>query len=98
MSDFKVMQQMGEFFKGFSQFAREAPFRVGSEAAQQEGDYAGVPVRQIFYQGGRPNMKTEINEVRREDFDASLFELPQGYKKQKMMEMPGGKGKNPFQP
>ena len=41
-------------------------------------------------------MKTEINEVRREDFDASLFELPQGYKKQKMMEMPGGKG-NPFQ-
>ncbi len=96
MSDFKVMQQMGEFFKGFSQFAREAPFRVGSEAAQLEGDYAGVPVRQIFYQGGRPNMKTEINEVGREDFDASLFELPQGYKKQKMMEMPGGKG-NPFQ-
>ncbi len=97
MSDFKVMQQMGEFFKGFSQFGREAPFRVGSEAAEQEGDYSGVPVRQIFYQGGRPISKTEIKEVRREDFDASLFEVPEGYKKQKMMDMPAGKGINPFQ-
>ena len=96
MSDFKVMQQMGEFFKGFSQFGNEAPFRVGSEAAQQEKDYTGVPVRQIFYQGGRPISKTEIKEVRREDFDASLFEIPEGYKKQKMMDMPAGKG-NPFQ-
>ncbi len=42
-------------------------------------------------------MKTEIKEVRREDFDASLFEVPEGYKKLKMMEMPGGKGKSPFQ-
>ena len=97
MSDFKVMQQMGEFFKGFSRFGQEAPFRVGSEAAEQEGDYSGVPVRQIFYQGGRPSSKTEIKEVRREDFDASLFELPAGYKKQKMIEMPAGGGGNPFQ-
>lgn len=96
-SDFKVMQQMAEFIKGFSQFGREAPFRVGSEAAQQEGDYSGVPVRQIFYQDGRPSSKTEIKEVRREDFDASLFELPEGYKKQEMIEMPGGSGRNPFQ-
>ena len=97
MSDFKVMQQMGEFFKWFSRFGREAPFRVGSEAAKQEGDYSGVPVRQIYYQGGRPTSKSEIKEVRREDFDASLFELPAGYKKQKMMEMPAGKGRDPFQ-
>ncbi len=97
MGDFKVMQQMGEFFKGFSRFGSEAPFRVGSEAAQQEGDYSGVPVRQIFYQGGRPTLKTEIKEVRRENFDSSLFELPEGYKKQKIMEMPAGKRSNPFQ-
>ena len=97
MSDFNVMQQMAEFIKGFSQFGREAPFRVGSEAAKQEGDYSGVPVRQIYYQGGRPTSKSEIKEVRREDFDASLFELPAGYKKQKMMEMPAGKGRDPFQ-
>ena len=97
MSDFNVMQQMGEFIKGLTQFGREAPFRVGSLAAQKEGDYSGVPVRQIFYQGGRPTSKTEITEVRREDFDASLFELPEGYKKQEMMGMPGGSGRNPFQ-
>ena len=97
MSDFKVMQQMGEFFKGFAQFGREAPFRVGAMEAESAMDYSGVPVRQIFYRGGRPTSKTEIKEVRREDFDASLFELPEGYKKQKMMEMPAGRGGNPFQ-
>jgi hypothetical protein len=97
MSDFKVMQQMREFFESFSKFGSEAPFRVGSLGAEQEGDYSGMPVRQIFYKSGRPSMKTEINEVRREEFDASLFELPEGYKKLKMIEMPGGKRKSPLQ-
>ena len=88
---------MAEFIKGLSQFGggqaeQQTPFRVG--AGGDDPDFSGVPVRQIGYRDGRPSSRSEIKEFRREDFDAAIFEVPAGYKKQKMF---GGAGKNPFQ-
>ncbi len=96
-SDFEVMKQMAEFIKGLSQFGggqaeQQTPFRVG--AGGDGPDFSGVPVRQIGYRDGRPSSRSEIKEFRREDFDAAIFEVPGGYKKQSMF---GGAGKNPFQ-
>ena len=96
-SDFQVMKQMSEFIKGLSQFGggqaeQQTPFRVGAGGEGQ--DFSGVPVRQIDYRAGRPSSRSELKEVRREDFDAELFEVPAGFKKQQMF---GGAGNNPFQ-
>ena len=98
-SDFEVMKQMAEFVKGLSQFGggqgeQQNPFRVGGGSEGEDQDFSGVPVRQIEYQAGRPSSRTELKEVRREDFDSALFEVPAGFKKQQMF---GGPGKNPFQ-
>ena len=97
-SDFEVMKQMAEFVKGFSKFGggqadQQSLFRVGGGEGKDQ-DFSGVPVRQIEYQGGRPSSRSELKEVRREDFDSTLFEVPAGFKKQQMF---GGPGKNPLQ-
>ena len=52
-------------------------------------DFSGVPVLQINYRAGRAASRSELKEVRREDFDAELFEVPAGFQKQRMF---GGSG------
>ena len=95
-ADFQVMRQMAEFINGLSQFGgaqadQANPFRVGRGG--DGPDFSGVPVRRINYQAGRPSSRDELKEVRREDFDATLFEVPDGFKKTQMF---GGSGNDPF--
>ncbi len=79
-ADLKVIQGMGEFF---AEFAKNMPFlsKVGSKEWEKEHGYAGFPIRTMHYSGTQVRYKTEIKEIRRQDFAASLFELPSGLQK-----------------
>lgn len=79
--DFNALQEMGEFFSAFARGA-DSFFKVG--AAADEHHYAGVPVRTIRYSGDKMTHTNELKEVSRQDFDASLFELPAGFTKKDM--------------
>jgi hypothetical protein len=80
---YDVMKEIGdftgEFTKGPSSF-----FRAGSDEWERAQGYSGVPVRTITYSMGRPKQKTEIQDIRKERFKPSLFELPPGLRKQSM--------------
>jgi hypothetical protein len=82
-SDFKVMQSAGEFFAGLPQ---QQPFmyKVGSKEWEKEHGYPGLPIRTIRYSGAQVQHRTEIKEIRRQDFAVSLFELPGGLQKKEM--------------
>lgn len=82
--DFKVMKAMGEFFGEFSQGAVSSLYEVGSEEWEKEQGYSGVPVKTIIYSDGQIREKTELKEIQRQDFAASLFDLPQGLKKKEI--------------
>ena len=79
-ADLKVIRGMGEFF---AEFVKNLPFlsNVGSQEWAKEQGYAGFPIRTMHYSGTQVRYKTEIKEIRRQDFTASLFELPNGLQK-----------------
>ena len=79
--DFRVMQSMAEFMSELSPDAASM-FNVGSEEWEEKQGYPGVPVRTILYSKGKKVSKTEIQEIKKEKIDASLFELPKGLTKQ----------------
>ena len=46
-----------------------------------DGKLNGFPVKAVFFEDGNKYMKREIKEVRKEDLDPGLFELPEGFEK-----------------
>jgi len=79
--DFRVMQSMGEFMNELSPDAASM-FNVGSEEWEEKQGYPGVPVRTISYSKGKKVSQTEIQEIKKEKINASLFELPKGLTKE----------------
>jgi hypothetical protein len=79
--DFRVMQSMADFISDLTKDTL-SHFHVSSDEWEKEQGYPGVPVRRISYSMGRADRKTEIQEVRRQSIDPSLFELPKGLIKQ----------------
>ena len=79
-ADLKVIRGMGEFF---AEFAKNLPFlsKIGSKEWEQEHGYSGFPIRTIYSSGTQVRYKVEVKEIRRQDFAASLFELPSGLQK-----------------
>lgn len=82
--DFDAMKQMSSFFEEFSKDAAHL-FKVGDESAKKDAEgrlYSGMPVKMIGYSGDQQTYKLELKEVKKQDCPASLFELPEGLKKQ----------------
>ncbi|MEE8329359.1 MAG: DUF4412 domain-containing protein [Thermodesulfovibrionia bacterium] len=78
--DFRVMKSMGEFMSELSPDAA-SQFNVGSDEWEKEQGYPGVPVRTISYSMGKKVFQTEIQDVKKQKIDSSLFELPKGLTK-----------------
>lgn len=82
--DFKVMQDMAEFFKEFSESVASSFYQVGNEDWERQQGYRGVPVREIHYSGSKLLYKTELMDVKKVDFAPTSFEVPAGFKKEKI--------------
>jgi hypothetical protein len=78
-SGLQVLSEMGELFSGMSP-KTNAFFQVG----RATGGYAGFPVVVVEYRGAAKQEKSEVTGVRQEKLDPALFELPQGFAKQKL--------------
>lgn len=76
----QVMTGLSEFFKELSPDSN-AVLKPGSKEWEKEMGYAGIPVKSIDYRDGQKTGITEIKEISKQDFPASMFEIPAGYKK-----------------
>ncbi|RMF61773.1 MAG: DUF4412 domain-containing protein [Calditrichaeota bacterium] len=85
--DLLPFKEMEEFFS--SMHSRNKGKGKGSRfdfGFEDEG-YEGVPVKEVYYDGGQVQSITEVVKITRQDFSADLFNLPKGLKK----------AENPFQ-
>ena len=55
-----------------------------SDAIEDGSQFAGLPVKVIDYSHDREIHTTQLTEVKEQSFASSLFELPEGLKKEKM--------------
>ncbi|MEO0120163.1 MAG: DUF4412 domain-containing protein, partial [candidate division WOR-3 bacterium] len=78
--DLKIMEEMGKFF---SEMMKGVSFyKIQTE--KKEDKFFGVPVRIIGYDKGEKKFKMELKEIKRENLAPTLFEIPKGYKKEKL--------------
>jgi len=75
-TDVAVLNGMGELFKGFA--GDMIPL---VDKKTKDGDLSGFPVKAVFFEDGEKYLRREVKEVRKEDLDAGLFELPEGLTK-----------------
>jgi hypothetical protein len=93
-SDFAVMTKMADFFSALSQEATDF-MNVGSEEWEKEMGISGMPVRWKDYLEGGSTSEGSIKEISQKNLDASLFDLPAGFKKDQSPMKNMGKGMNP---
>ena len=82
--NFKVLNDLGEFFKDFAKDLASAFGQVGSAEWEKEQGYDGIPVRTLSYSNGKLHATTEVTEVNQESLAPALFNLPTGLKKKEM--------------
>jgi hypothetical protein len=75
-ADFEVMTRLIDFVKGL-----QAEDLVMFGTTEGIG-YSGIPVRQTRFANGTAVSSTEIQELRRETFPATIFDVPAGFTKQ----------------
>lgn len=76
-----VFDEVHDFMKEFSK--QPLPFfRIGKEKGAKGSDFSGVPVRMISFSDGKKQERMELKEVQRKDVVPSMFELPEGLKKE----------------
>jgi hypothetical protein len=73
-SDFSVLDGMAGFFKGFAGDLMP----LADKKVEGGGTINGLPIKLVLFEDGNKFMKKEVKEIRKEDFDPSLFELPEG--------------------
>lgn len=79
-ADVKVLKDMAKFFQ---KFASGMPDFIGNK----DNGLEGVPVKSIGYKDGKPHWESDLKSVKKEDFAASLFEVPAGFTEKKMEKM-----------
>ena len=81
--DLKVLAGMGKFFQTM---LKNMPFNIYEFSVEkaQENMFAGMPIKTIGYEKDKQTYKSELKELKREEFKISLFEVPQEYKKEKI--------------
>lgn len=83
-SDFPAMKEMEEFFKSLSD--QDSPFfSVGYKDLEDQFGLTGIPVKVVGLSGGKVESTMKVTEIKKQDFDPSIFELPSGYQKQEFM-------------
>jgi hypothetical protein len=79
MDDFQVSKQLMEFFQKLVPQGADRMFAIGTAGDQ---GFSGVPVRRIGFNNGQQQSVTEITQFTRQNFPASVFEVPAGYQKE----------------
>lgn len=87
MTDFQVTNQLMEFFRKLVPQGADRMFAVGTPEAQ---GFSGVPVRRVTFVNGQQQSVSEMAEVRRQNFPATVFDVPAGYQKESLA---GGRGR-----
>lgn len=81
-ADVAVLNSMSEVFKGFS--GEMIPF-TGAKVKGSDDVLTGFPVKTVYYEDGNKIVKQEVKEIRKEDLNQALFELPEGLDKKEPM-------------
>jgi hypothetical protein len=79
MSDFQVARQLMDFFSKLVPAGADRMFTVGT---MEEQGFSGVPVRRATFNNGQQQSVSEMTQVTRQAFPASIFEVPAGYQKE----------------
>ena len=82
--DLKGLDQFGEFFKSMMK-NMSFFYKIGTDE-KAENMYVGFPIQTINYEKDKPTNKYEINEIKQQDLTPATFEVPKGYKQEKMTE------------
>jgi len=78
-ADFEISKQLASFFETLVPQGSEQIFSIGTPDTQ---GFSGIPVRRISYSDGKVRSTSEMEDVRRQTFDASSYEVPAGFQKQ----------------
>jgi hypothetical protein len=80
-----VLKNMGEFFqKGFGKMMRQNKQSFSFFGSNEPGSFQGIPVKEIFYEGGKPVRETKLLTSKKESLPPAIFEIPAGYSQQSM--------------
>jgi hypothetical protein len=75
-ADVQIMYDAAKFFKEVSaEFGSASQYAVTMGVDENPG-YPGYPISRKEYRGGSVTLDSEIKEITREDYEASLFERP----------------------
>jgi len=81
--DLKGFDQIGTFFTSMMK-NMSWHYKVGT-GEKAEGMYIGFPIKTVSFEKGKPTNEYEIKEIKQADLQPSTFEVPKGYKKEKML-------------
>jgi hypothetical protein len=87
-ADFDVTKQVASFFE--KMLPQGVDQLVGVGRVETQG-FAGIPIRRAAYDGDKVLSISEVTDVKRENFDASTYEVPAGFQKQTMGRGAGGR-------
>lgn len=80
-ADFEVSRQLVEFVRALLPQGADQMFALGN--TQEQGGFSGVPVRSVTTLAGQTTT-SEVTDVSRQTFPASLFAIPAGFQKQSL--------------
>ena len=87
-ADFEVTKQVGSFFEKMLPQAGDQLVGIGRIETQ---GFAGIPIRRAAYDGDNVLSISEVTEVKRGNFAASTYEVPEGFQKQTIGRGAGGR-------
>ena len=87
-ADFEVTKQVASFFEKMLPQGGEQLVGIGLDSTQ---GFAGIPVSCAAYDGDKVLSISEVTDVKRGNFAASTYEVPEGFQKQTMGRGAGGR-------
>jgi hypothetical protein len=78
-ADFEAARQLSEFMKALMPQMDNSVYGT----TQNQG-FSGFAVRRTSFRNGNVDTVTEVTETRRQQFPASTFEIPAGFRKEAM--------------
>jgi hypothetical protein len=87
-ADFDVTKQVKSFFEKMLPQGGEQLVGIGKVETQ---GFAGIPIRRAAFDGDKVLSISEVTEVKRDNFAASTYEVPEGFQKQTIGRGAGGR-------
>jgi len=91
VKEFAALEAMGEFFSELAP-DESSYFEIGSKqmAKGEEGpDFYGIPVKTVHFDADGEATTTMLGNTERKDLSNDLFEVPEGFQKEKLMDSSG---------